>query len=155
MGKEKLFPDYIFESSWEVCNKVGGIYTVLSTRAKTLKEKLQDTRRDGQDFPVYAVLVGTDGICDRENSASGHNAPSDEAERDRCERPHEDHKGNRYKWKCKAEEHQSAANKEERDQAVLDEDHAVEQPVPVQTLPEYCDQDKADDTVNQRQKKYA
>lgn len=42
MGKEKLFPDYIFESSWEVCNKVGGIYTVLSTSAKTLKEKLQD-----------------------------------------------------------------------------------------------------------------
>ena len=42
MGKEKLFPDYIFEASWEVCNKVGGIYTVLSTRAKTLKEKLQD-----------------------------------------------------------------------------------------------------------------
>lgn len=42
MGKEKLFPDYIFESSWEVCNKVGGIYTVLSTRAKTLKEKLQN-----------------------------------------------------------------------------------------------------------------
>ena len=42
MGKEKLFPDYIFESSREVCNKVGGIYTVLSTRAKTLKEKLQD-----------------------------------------------------------------------------------------------------------------
>ena len=44
MGKEKLFPDYIFESSWEVCNKVGGIYTVLSTRAKTLKEKLQDQK---------------------------------------------------------------------------------------------------------------
>ena len=37
-----LSPDYIFESSWEVCNKVGGIYTVLSTRAKTL----QDTFRD-------------------------------------------------------------------------------------------------------------
>ena len=35
-------PDYIFESSWEVCNKVGGIYTVLSTRAKTLQEALQD-----------------------------------------------------------------------------------------------------------------
>ena len=42
MGKDRLFPDYIFESSWEVCNKVGGIYTVLSTRALTLKEKLQD-----------------------------------------------------------------------------------------------------------------
>jgi len=35
MTEGKLFPDYIFESSWEVCNKVGGIYTVLSTRAKT------------------------------------------------------------------------------------------------------------------------
>lgn len=42
MLKEKLIPDYIFESSWEVCNKVGGIYTVLSTRAKTLKDKLND-----------------------------------------------------------------------------------------------------------------
>ncbi len=37
-----LVPDYIFESSWEVCNKVGGIYTVLSTRAKTLQESFHD-----------------------------------------------------------------------------------------------------------------
>ena len=42
MKKDRLFPDYIFESSWEVCNKVGGIYAVLSTRAKTLKDKLGD-----------------------------------------------------------------------------------------------------------------
>ena len=42
MGKKQLLPDYIFESSWEVCNKVGGIYTVLSTRAKTLQEALRD-----------------------------------------------------------------------------------------------------------------
>ena len=35
-------PDYIFESSWEVCKKVGGIYTVLSTKAKTLQTKLND-----------------------------------------------------------------------------------------------------------------
>lgn len=35
-------PDFIFESSWEVCNKVGGIYTVLSTRANTLQQELQD-----------------------------------------------------------------------------------------------------------------
>ena len=42
MVKKLLKPDYIFESSWEVCNKVGGIYTVLSTRAKTLQEVLQD-----------------------------------------------------------------------------------------------------------------
>lgn len=37
-----MLPDYIFESSWEVCNKVGGIYTVLSTRAKTLQDKMKD-----------------------------------------------------------------------------------------------------------------
>ena len=42
MAKKHLVPDYIFESSWEVCNKVGGIYTVLSTRAKTLQKILQD-----------------------------------------------------------------------------------------------------------------
>lgn len=41
---KKLNAEYIFEASWEVCNMVGGIYTVLSTRAATLtgvyKEKL-------------------------------------------------------------------------------------------------------------------
>ena len=42
MKKEQLSPDYIFESSWEVCNKVGGIYTVLSTRAKTLQDRMKD-----------------------------------------------------------------------------------------------------------------
>lgn len=36
-------PDYIFAASWEVCNKVGGIYTVLSTQAKTLKQKSKAT----------------------------------------------------------------------------------------------------------------
>ncbi len=38
----KLTPDYIFETSWEVCNKVGGIYTVLSTRAKSLQKLYKD-----------------------------------------------------------------------------------------------------------------
>ncbi len=42
MVKDYLKPDYIFESSWEVCNKVGGIYTVLSSRAKTLQQELKD-----------------------------------------------------------------------------------------------------------------
>ena len=36
-------PDYIFECSWEVCNKVGGIYTVLSTKARTLQQRFTDT----------------------------------------------------------------------------------------------------------------
>ena len=42
MSNNILAPDFIFESSWEVCNKVGGIYTVLSTRAKTLQSKFQN-----------------------------------------------------------------------------------------------------------------
>ncbi|GHT40899.1 glycosyl transferase [Bacteroidia bacterium] len=40
--KEEMIPDFIFETSWEVCNKVGGIYTVLSTRAATLQALLKD-----------------------------------------------------------------------------------------------------------------
>ena len=39
MGSTKRKPSYIFSVSWEVCNKIGGIYTVLSTQAKTLKEE--------------------------------------------------------------------------------------------------------------------
>jgi glycosyltransferase involved in cell wall biosynthesis len=35
-------PDYIIESSWEVCNKVGGIYTVLSSKAHTLNKEYND-----------------------------------------------------------------------------------------------------------------
>lgn len=34
--------DQLFETSWEVCNKVGGIYTVLSTKAKTLQKLYKD-----------------------------------------------------------------------------------------------------------------
>ena len=43
-------PDYIFESSWEVCNKVGGIYTVLSSKACTLKS----------DFDDRIIFIGPD-----------------------------------------------------------------------------------------------
>lgn len=42
MANALNIPDFIFESSWEVCNKVGGIYTVLSTRAKVLNSLMQD-----------------------------------------------------------------------------------------------------------------
>lgn len=57
MGKNMLFPDYIFESSWEVCNKVGGIYTVLSTRAKTLQDKMRD----------HIIFIGPDCWHEKEN----------------------------------------------------------------------------------------
>jgi hypothetical protein len=42
MPQSQLRPDYIFEASWEVCNLVGGIYTVLSTKAKTLQKSYKD-----------------------------------------------------------------------------------------------------------------
>lgn len=37
MEKTSVTLDLLFETSWEVCNKIGGIYTVLSTKAKTLQ----------------------------------------------------------------------------------------------------------------------
>ena len=40
MKEVSVNPDFLFEVSWEVCNKVGGIYTVLSTRAKTVLESV-------------------------------------------------------------------------------------------------------------------
>ena len=35
-----MTPDYLFEVSWEVANKIGGIHTVLATRASLLQESL-------------------------------------------------------------------------------------------------------------------
>lgn len=57
MTKQLLTPDYIFESSWEVCNKVGGIYTVLSTRAKTLQNA----------FPDKIYFIGPDVWIGKDN----------------------------------------------------------------------------------------
>lgn len=34
--------DYLFETSWEICNKVGGIYTVLSTKALTVVNEFKN-----------------------------------------------------------------------------------------------------------------
>lgn len=42
MEKNTIDLDYLFEVSWEVCNLVGGIYTVLSTKAKTLQQINKD-----------------------------------------------------------------------------------------------------------------
>jgi len=35
-------PDFLFEVSWEVCNKVGGIHTVISTKADSVVKELAD-----------------------------------------------------------------------------------------------------------------
>ncbi len=43
MAKHYLKPDYLFETSWEVCNKVGGIHTVVSTKARILTAEYKNS----------------------------------------------------------------------------------------------------------------
>lgn len=57
MAKQNNNPDYIFEASWEVCNKVGGIYTVLSTRAKSMQDVCKDK----------VVFIGPDVWTEKES----------------------------------------------------------------------------------------
>ena len=42
MTNDYKMPDYLFEVSWEVCNKVGGIYTVLSSKYLSVSEGFGD-----------------------------------------------------------------------------------------------------------------
>ena len=42
MSNVNLTPDHLFEVSWEVCNKVGGIHTVIASKAPTVKKMLGD-----------------------------------------------------------------------------------------------------------------
>lgn len=50
--------DLLFETSWEVCNKVGGIYAVLSTKARVL----------AQQFGDKLAFVGPDFYTDQSSS---------------------------------------------------------------------------------------
>ena len=43
-------PDFLFEISWEVCNKVGGIHTVLVSKARETVQSMGDNY----------VLIGPD-----------------------------------------------------------------------------------------------
>lgn len=45
-----LKPDFVFETSWEVCNKSGGIHTVLASKANTLVEQFND----------HVIFIGPD-----------------------------------------------------------------------------------------------
>jgi phosphorylase/glycogen(starch) synthase len=58
MEKKLLVPDYLFEVSWEVCNKVGGIHTVLSTKAQSLRDEIDDRH----------ILIGPDVWRDSEEN---------------------------------------------------------------------------------------
>ena len=48
-------PELLFEVSWEVCNKIGGIYTVLSTKAKTLQKISKDTSNTDKIFIIKCL----------------------------------------------------------------------------------------------------
>jgi len=52
--EEKMRPDYLFETGWEVCNKIGGIYAVISTKALTLVKEFGDRY----------ILIGPDVMKD-------------------------------------------------------------------------------------------
>ncbi len=47
-------PDYIFEVSWEVCNKVGGIHTVVATKSVAL----------AKEFGNNIIMIGPDLVKD-------------------------------------------------------------------------------------------
>ena len=56
MSNVNLTPDYLFEVSWEVCNKVGGIHTVIASKAPTVKRMLGDNYITvGPDFSFDAA----------------------------------------------------------------------------------------------------
>ncbi len=50
MSDKIITPNYLFEVSWEVCNKIGGIHTVVSTKALTLSKEFKDN----------LILIGPD-----------------------------------------------------------------------------------------------
>ena len=58
MVKEQIKPDYLFEVSWEVCNKVGGIYTVIATKSLYLSS----------EFNRNHIMVGPDVWMDTETN---------------------------------------------------------------------------------------
>ncbi|MBQ0006272.1 MAG: alpha-glucan family phosphorylase, partial [Alistipes sp.] len=58
MAEITSLPDYLFEVSWEVCNKIGGIHTVLATKAKYLSENLKNRH----------ILIGPDIWMDTKNN---------------------------------------------------------------------------------------
>ncbi|MDR1225624.1 MAG: alpha-glucan family phosphorylase [Prevotellaceae bacterium] len=55
-GENLQSPDYLFEVSWEVCNKVGGIHTVVSTKAINMDKEIKNH-----------IMIGPDVLHDSRN----------------------------------------------------------------------------------------
>lgn len=56
--KTTTLPELLFEVSWEVCNKIGGIHTVVGTKALTAMEHFKDD---------HYIVIGPDLPRDTEN----------------------------------------------------------------------------------------
>lgn len=71
---------YIFETSWEVCNRVGGIYAVLSTRAASMQRMAKDkVIFIGPDLQAIFGAVAASTFIEENNILSGwRNAASHE-----------------------------------------------------------------------------
>ncbi len=67
-------PLALFEVSWEVCNKVGGIHTVVSTKAKTMVERF------GDDY----IAVGPWLLSQQTPTAASTTSPSTSAFAESC-----------------------------------------------------------------------
>ena len=71
--------DLLFETSWEVCNKVGGIYAVLSTKARTLQKRYKDNLifigpdlwTAGNDSPSFVETKTPLSVWQRQSSLPG------------------------------------------------------------------------------------
>lgn len=58
MSKLYTAPDYLFEVSWEICNKVGGIHTVISTKSVSIVS----------EFRNNYIVIGPDLVRDEGNN---------------------------------------------------------------------------------------
>lgn len=57
-NQNSIAADYLFEVSWEVCNKIGGIHTVIATKALNLRAEMEDRH----------ILIGPDVWRDTHNN---------------------------------------------------------------------------------------
>jgi phosphorylase/glycogen(starch) synthase len=57
MSKTKQ-PDYLFETSWEICNKIGGIHTVIATKVQSIKKNFGD----------HIIMIGPDTLNNLEGN---------------------------------------------------------------------------------------
>ena len=54
--KKECWPDVAFEVSWEVCNKVGGIHTVIATKIPEMEKHYPEGTMYGT-LPSFGMFI--------------------------------------------------------------------------------------------------